>query len=237
MDHIDLQLRNDTANEYIKILEKGGNNQLASLIMQQDAARPHNARLHRYTECIQSKSNWAFGEIIDMLDPMDNDSFQSLNDGSLSRKAEIPAGDVSNALQRIQDQKPSPPFIYQNSIWNLMGISPTPVQWERVCYHMLKCIQGPRESNELALIVDQLIYPTDKWPPHLARRDLRRYTERRSYVESDGDQLPSISHRRMVRHFMSEMVARISVDLQNGRGHIPLAAPVIKIGFRINRRY
>ena len=91
-----------------------------------------------------------------------------------------------------------------------------------------------RESNELAMIVDQLIYPTEKRPPQLARRGLRRYTEWRSYVENDGDQLTSHSHRGMVRYFVSEMMDRIPIDLRSGRGHVPLAAPVIEIGFSID---
>ena len=37
---------------------------------------------------------------------MNNELLKSLIDGSLSRKAETSAGDVSNALQIIQDQNP-----------------------------------------------------------------------------------------------------------------------------------
>ena len=237
LDSTNPQIRNDIAHEYIDGLTKGGKAQLAFLIMKKDAAGPHITPLRRYTEGIESKRNWALSELIAILASMDNELLKSLIDGSLSRKAEIPTGDVSNALQRIQDHQSYQPSVYQNCICDLMGISPTPVQWECVCIHMLRYIQGGSESDELAMIVDQLIYPTDKWPPQLARRGLRRYTEWRSYVENDRDQLPSNSHRRMVRYFVSEIMDRISMDLRSGRVHIPLAAPGIEIGFSINPRH
>ena len=237
MDSTLPQNRNETANEYLQSLLESGKSHLAFLVMQRDASGQHSTPLRKYTEGERSNKVWALAEVTAILSSMDIELLKSLIDGSLSRKAEIPAGHVSNALLRIQDQNPSPPSIYQNCICDLMGMSPTPVQWERVCNHMLEYVQGGTESNELAMMVDQLIYPTDEWPPQLAKRGLRRYTEWRSYVENDGDQLPSISHRRMVRYFVSEMMDRISVDLQSGRGHIPLAAPVIEIGFSINARY
>lgn len=231
------QNRNETANEYMKNLIDSGKSKLAFLIMQKDASGPHNTPLRKYTQDTRSKKSWALSEITGILASMDHELLKSLIDGSLPRKAEIPAGQVSNALQRIQDQKPSPPSIYQNCICDQMGISPTPVQWELVCGHMLEYVQGGKESNELAMVVDQLIYPTDDWPPQLARRGLRRYTEWRSYIEGDGDRQPSFAHRGMVRYFVSEMMSRIKDDLQGGRGHIPLASPVIEIGFSINTNY
>lgn len=236
-DFTNVQTRNETASEYLETLSRKGKSQLAFLIMQKDAEGPHSTPLRRYTEGIHPKRSWALGEIIDILASMDSELLKSLIDGSLSRKAEIPAGQVSNALQRIQDQKPSPPSIYQNCICDQMGVSPTPVQWERVCEHMLEYVQGGKESNDLATVVDQLIYPTDDWPPQLARRGLRRYTEWRSYIEGDGDRQPSSAHRDMVRYFVSEMMNRIEDDLQSGRGYIPLAAPVIEMGFTINTHH
>lgn len=236
-DFTNPQARNETANEYLETLSRKGKSQLAFLIMQKDAEGPHNTPLRRYTEGIHSKKSWALGEIIDILASMDNELLKSLIDGLLSRKAEVPAGQVSNALQRIQDQKPSPPSIYQNCICDQMGVPPTPIQWELDCDHMLEYIDGGKESNDLAMSVDQLIYPTDIWPPQLARRGLRRYTEWRSYIEGDGDLQPSNAHRGMVRHFVSEMMNRIADDLQSGRGHITLAAPVIEVGFSINTHY
>ena len=228
------QNRNEIANEYLNTLLGKGKSQLALLVMQKDASGPHSTPLRRYTEGSYSEKNWALGEIISILASMDNELLKSLIDGSLSRKAEIPAFDVSNALQRMRDQKPYPPSIYQNCICDRMGISPTPIQWERVCNSMLEYIRGGDDSNDLAFKVDQLIYPTDQWPTHLARLGLRRYTEWRSFIEDDGDRRLSSRHRGMVRHFVSEMMIRIKVDLSSGKGNIPLAAPVIEIGFSIN---
>ena len=57
IDTTDLQIRNDTANEYIKTLAKGGMYQLASLIMQKDAEGSHSTPLRRHTEGDQSKRN------------------------------------------------------------------------------------------------------------------------------------------------------------------------------------
>ena len=231
------QNRNETAEEYLNTLKDSGKSELGFLIMEKDASGPHITPLREYTQGIHSKKCWALSEITCILASMDNELLKSLIDGSLPRKAEIPAGHVSNALQRIQDQNPSPPSIYQNCICDHLGISPTPVQWELVCNHMIEYIQGGKESNELATTVDQLIYPTDIWPPLLAKTGLRRYTEWRSFIEDDGDGQPSNAHRGMVRHFVSEMMNRIKDDLQSGRGHIPLAAPVIQLGFSINARY
>ena len=231
------QDRNETANEYLKTLLEKGKSDLAFLIMQRDASGSHSTPLRRYTQGSHPKKSWALSEIIGILASMDNELLKSLIDGSLSRKAEMHAGDVSNALQRMWDQNPSPPSIYQNCICDHMGISPTPVQWQNVCNSMLEYVQGGKESNDLATIVDQLIYPTDKWPPYLAKKGLRRYTEWRSYIEDDGDRAPSDRHRSMVRHFVSEMMNRIKGELESGRGHTPLAAPVTEIGFSINARY
>ena len=228
------QSRNETANEYLTTLIDAGKAELAYSIMQKDASGPHNTPLRKYTQGIHSQKSWALSEIIGILVSMDDELLKGLIDGSLSRKAEIPAGRVSNALQRIRDQSPSPPSIYQNCICDRMGISPTPVQWETVCSCMSEYVRGGKESDELAMTVDQLIYPTDKWPPSLAKEGLRRYTEWRSYMKDNGNRKPSTPHRDMVGHFVKEMTTRIKDDLQSGRGHIPLAAPVIEIGFTIN---
>ena len=115
-----------------------------------------------------------------------------------------------------------------------MGISPTPAQWQKVCVSMRKYVEGGPESDGLVEMVDQLIFPTDNWPPYLAKRGLRRYTEWRSYILNDGDREASSPHRKMVRYFVSQMMGRIETDLRSGKEHSPLAAPVIEIGFSIN---
>lgn len=227
------QNRNKMANEYLETLSKEGTAGLAWLVMQEDASGPHSTPLRKYTEGTRPKKTWALSEIIDILVSMNTELMKSLIDGSLSRKAEITTGEVSIALQRILDQKPLPPSIYQNCICDAMGISPTPLQWERVCTLMLEYVRGGNESDDLAILVDQLVRPTEEWPPHLAKRGLRRYTEWRSFIVDDGDTAPSRRHRDMVRRFVSEMLKRIEGDLQNGKGNIPLAAPVIEIGFSI----
>ena len=113
-------------------------------------------------------------------------------------------------------------------------MSPTPLQWEVGCGQMRVYVQGGTESDELAENVDRLISPSADWPARLARKGLRRYTEWRSYIEGHGDKTPSSIHRQMVRYFVSQMEARITPDLQARRGHVPLTAPVIEIGFSIN---
>lgn len=227
------QDRNETANAYLESLGKGKTH-LAFLIMQEDASGPQDTPLRGYTQGTHAKKSWAMKEILDILASMENELLKSLIDGSLPKKAEITGSAVWRALQRMAGQNPSPPSIYQNCICDHMGLSPTPRQWECVCSFMLLYIKGGQESDDLAMEVDQLIYPTQKWPPRLARLGLRRYTEWRSYVEDDGDRNPSSRHRQMVKHFVSEMRSRIEGDLQSGKGNIPLAAPVIEIGFSIN---
>ena len=226
--------RNDTATEYTRVLNFEGKARLANLIMKKAAASHHNTPLSSYTGAQLSKRSWALSEIITILATMDTDLLTALIDGSLPRKAEVPLGAVSNALQRMSEQKPMPPSIYMNCISDRMGISPTPFHWQTVCHHMMLYVSGGAESDALAGIVDQLIYPNPKWPQSVAQLGLRRYTEWRSYIEGDGDRYPSHRHRHMVRHFVTEMQARIDADVGAGKGSVPFAAPVIEIGFSIN---
>ena len=225
--------RNEDADQYLQALEKG-RLELLRTIIQSEGRRQDAKPLQRFRETSRQHSKWAPMEVADILVSMDMDVLRALIDGSLIREYEIPSGWISQILQEMENQRPPPPSIYQNSICDGIGMSPTPLQWEVVCGQMRVYVQGGTESDELAEKVDQLISPSADWPARLAREGLRRYTEWLPYNEGHGDKSPSSVHRQMVRYFASQMEARIAPDLQAGRGHVPLTAPVIEIGFSSN---
>ena len=226
--------RNETADQYLRALSEKGKFGLLLSIVDRDRENVHRSPLRNFTDKGEQHSEWIGMELADILVSMDIEVLKALIDGSLTRKSEIPLSKVSSMLQQIERQTPAPPSIYQNAICDRMGLSPTPAQWQNVCDHMIAYVAGGKESDGLAESVDQLVYPSNKWPPHLARIGLRRYTEWRSYIDQDGDRHPSTSRRQMVRYFARQMQDRIKADLQTGKGHIPLTAPVIEIGFSID---
>ena len=226
--------RNEIADQYLRALSEKGKFGLLLAIVDRDTENIHRSPLRNFIDKGERHSKWIGTELADILVSMDIEVLKALIDGSLTRKSEIPLSKVSSVLQRIERQTPAPPSIYQNAICDRMGLSPTPAQWQNVCDHMIAYVAGGKESDGLAESVDQLVYPSNKWPPHLARIGLRRYTEWRSYIDQDGDRHPSTSRRQMVRYFARQMQDRIKADLQTGKGHIPLTAPVIEIGFSID---
>lgn len=226
--------RNEMAVAYLQALAKGGKAELAAEIISKDQQSTYRTPLRTFTQGIPTHLEWVLTELISILAAMNLEVIKALIDGSLPRKAEISNTEVSNALERLKDQRPVPPAIYMNTICDPTGISPTPRQWLEVYIFMFKYVSPGKESDDLAAIVDQLIHPEERWPVTLAKKGLRRYTEWRTFVEMDGDHHPNQLRRRMVQYFASEMQVRVGNEIAEGRGHIPLAAPVTEIGFSIN---
>lgn len=228
--------RNATADAYLEALARGGKAELAAEIITKDQQSPYRTPLRQFTQGAHTNLEWALEELIGILAAMNTEVVKALIDGSLTRQAELSHSEVSNALETLRDQQPIPPAIYMNSICDPLGVSPTPLQWLTICDLMILYVSVGRESDDLAIVVDQLIHPEDKWPTRLAKKGLRRYTEWRTFVESDGDQYPNDSHRQMVKYFAAEMRARVDKEIEAGQSYSPLEAPVIEIGFSIDWR-
>jgi len=219
--------RNDTADEYLRILETEGKVGLAFCVLKNELAGPVTPLRTHLNPNRPEEKKWAVSEIFGIFNGMNIETLKALIDGSLSRKAEIPFREVWGNLQHINRPQITRPSIYCNCICDAMGISPTPAQWKMVCEKMSYYTQP--ESNKFAVVIDQLIYPSKRWPKDLAFKNLRRYTEWRSWL-NDGDSHPDHNHRKMVRYFVSQMLGR----LENQPEHVPLSAPVVEIGFSID---
>lgn len=168
-------------------------------------------------------------DTIAMLISMDRDVLESILDGSLSRKREIPGTEVSNALNRIE-ARPAQPGTYRNVICDLQGYSPTPSHWMLVTSLMLQYVARGHSGDSLAASVDQIIHPSGKWPVRLAAKGLRRYTEYTSYIV-DEDPYSCDHRRRIVTDFALAMDNRCLVEKGQGRAHVPLSSPVDEVGF------
>ena len=222
------------AEEYMRILETEGKAGLAKAIMDKEKDGPktslRDAVGHPKTRMNHER------EILIMLASMDIHLLKAIIQGQVSRKAETPGDPVWTSLELINDPKVVQPSIYMNSICDCMGISPTPEQWDEICDYMYMYADRGDKHNKFAAEIDQLIYPTDKWPLQKAERGLRRYTDWKP-SSKNGNSSPSLERRQMVRHFVSEMKSRIQAERAKGRCHIPFSAPVIEIGFSINSHH
>lgn len=216
-----------TAEEYLQVLRLEGKLGLALRVIDKEIDGPPTP-LRKYADASDIKEKkWAHSEIFAIFNAMDLELLKALIEGQLPRKAEIPFHQVWTALEQVNRPEITRPSIYMNSICDRMGISPTPAQWESVCEHMELYIRS--DGNDLAATVDQLIHPSQNWPKDLARRNLRRYTEWRSWLNNE-DSHPDVHHRKMVQYFASEMRKRIEGQAR----HVPLSSPVIEIGYSLN---
>ena len=222
------------AEEYMSILETEGKAELAKAIMAKEKDGPKTS-LRDAVGDPKSRLNHE-REILIMLVSMDIHLLKAIIQGQVSRKAETPGDPVWTSLEVINDPKVVQPSIYMNSICDCMGISPTPEQWDEICDYMYMYVDKGDKHNKFAAEIDQLIYPTDKWPLQKAERGLRRYTDWKP-SSKNGNSSPCLERRQMVRHFISEMKGRIQVERAKGRCHVPFAAPVIEIGFSINSHH
>ena len=173
----------------------------------------------------------AMEELVVILASMNEDLLKAIIDGSLPQKAELLHTEVWNALEKIPMDEHTP-SIYVNCVCDGIGLSPTPTHCQVICELMSTYIGETVEGNDLARKVDQLIYPSESWPTELADRGLRRYTEWRSYLERR--KLRPSGRRTLVAYFLEQMKERITKEVKLGRAHVPLAAPVIEVGFTIN---
>ncbi len=218
--------RNSAADEYLKALEERGIPGLAYFVLDKESKDPKSSLRHVLK--MDDKRKLMFCEVIAIISYMGIELVEALIEGQIFRKGMVPFGEVDRALQRFNPPKTVQPSIYINCICDAMGISPTPAHWRFVCDKMLEYIKVGKASDDLAIVVDQLIHPTTKWPAQLANRGLRRYTEWKSYL-IDEDLYPCDGRREMVRYFVDQMRKRIEVE----DDHVPLGAPVIEIGFSI----
>ena len=222
------------AEEYMRILETEGKMGLAKAIMYKEKDGPKTS-LRDAVGDPSTRINHQ-REILVMLASMDVHLLKAIIQGQVSRKAETPGDPVWTSLEVINDPKVVQPSIYMNIICDSMGISPTPEQWDEICDYMYMYVDRGDKHNKFAADVDQLIYPTDKWPLQKTERGLRRYTDWKP-SSKNGNSSPCLERRQMVRHFVSEMKSRIQVERAKGRCHIPFSAPVIEIGFSINSHH
>ena len=219
--------RNSIADEYMRVLEAKGKGGLALFLLEAGLKEP-GMPLALMLDTSEEKK-FALAEIIGILNSMDTELIKALVEGLVSKKAAIPGHNVNQVLSRFNPPKMIQPSIYMNSICDGMGISPTPAQWRLVCDQMMEYVGQSHASDEMAAEIDQLIYPSTRWPAELARKGLRRYTEWKSYLV-DEDRFPCTGRRDIVRYFVDRMRHRIETE----KDHIPLDAPVIEIGFSID---
>ena len=226
--------RNSIADAYLDALAKG-KSYLATEIIDKDRTGQHQTPMRTYTTGSWAKKHFVLGELLCILASVDTVLLEALIDGSLAQKAEMPGHNVFKSMFRTSSVNLQPPSIYLNCICDRKGISPTPFHWQVICEKMLEYVaSNSRSGDDLAYHVDQIIAPDVKWPRTLARQGLRRYTEWRTYVENDGDTYPDSTRRKMVKYFVSQMMARIKPQIDDGKGCVPLAAPVVNVGFSKN---
>ena len=194
------------AEEYLRVLEVEGKTGLVKAIMDQENDGLKTS-LRYAVEDPSSRMNHQ-REILIMLASMDIHLLKAIIQGQVSCKAETPSDPVWTSLELINDPKVVQPSIYMNTIWNRMGVSPTPEQWDEICDFMHMCVDRGDKHNAFAAQIDQLVYATDKWPLKKAERGLRRYTDWKP-SSKNANPSPCQERRRMVRHFVSEMKSRI----------------------------
>ena len=224
------------ADEYLQILETEGKAELLKAIMEKEKDGLKTP-LREVVKDPAIRANHE-REILIMLASMDTHLLKAIIQGQVSRKAETPGDPVWTALKHLNDPKVVQPSIYMNSICDSMGISPTPEQWDEICDYMHMYAERGDEQlkNKFAAEIDQLIHPTEKWPPQKAERGLRRYTDWKP-SSKNGNSSPCLERRQMVCHFVSEMKGRIKVEKSMGRRLNPFSAPVIEVGFSINSHH
>jgi hypothetical protein len=217
--------RNKTADEYLGVLETEGKGGLAMHVLNKEINGPRTPL--RKAMATPDVKGYLFSEILDMFASWDMAILKALIEGQLPRKAEIQFRDVYTALQRINRRDIIQPSIYLNCICDRKGISPTPTQWRAVCELMEIYITS--KGNELAAKVDRLIHPSKQWPVTLAAKNLRRYTEWKSWLQ-DEDRYPDTAHREMVSYFAGQVCQRV----QSLPRDVPLRDPLIEIGYSVN---
>ena len=217
--------RNKTADLYLKALEEDGKTGLALCIIEQEK-KGELTQLRTMTLDSPHAAREACRQLAYMLYSMDTSVLKAIIQGQLPRLAEVESGAVHRKIRDLNEKEYVQPGTYMNCICDYAGMSPTPMQWTKVCELMLRYVQNDDEFNKLAELVDQQVHPKHDWPKDLAHKGLRRYTEWRSYIEN-GSLYPDITHRKWVRYFVDQLKMR----MQGQPYHAPLSVPVIEIGF------
>ncbi|KAL8927701.1 MAG: hypothetical protein Q9208_002116 [Pyrenodesmia sp. 3 TL-2023] len=221
--------RNEIAKEYVGSYGKDGVPGLRKLLLSQEKDMPQSP-LRSLPDTVEKKD-----ELVRNLDlilaSIDERLLEAIINGQVARQAQDPRSALSSRLKRMQKSpEEQPPSIYINTLCDEEGISPTPYQWRAICELMDLYIQCGEESDSLAVCVDQLIYPTDKWPPSRRGplRKLRRYAEFETWTQNESD-LVCTHRRRTIADFVANM--RFRLESEEKLEHKPLTAPVIEVGF------
>ncbi|KAL9023097.1 MAG: hypothetical protein Q9196_007389 [Gyalolechia fulgens] len=222
--------RNDTAEEYLIKWEEEGITGLVRLLLEQEE-RMEQSPLREWPED-QGESDELFQALVLILASIDEQLLKAIINGQVARHSQIPNDPVSSILMRINHRSDPPPSIYINSICDAEGMSPTPFQWRLICESMNLYVLGNRESDELAIDVDQLIHPSEQWPKPTTRARARshRYTEWGTRIRDESD-LVCVHRRETISEFAGNMQERLDQEYAAKRKHTPLTAPVVEVGF------
>ena len=157
--------RNTVADSYIQVLNNYGLVELAGHILDKEIGRePSEGPRTRMNKLRPESFEYESirKSVISVIVSMHPAILTALIDGQLSRKAEVGCGEVANALLVMQRQQPQPAVYYQ-SLCDHQGISPTARQWLSICGVMDSYINDGKASNQLAVVIDQLIAPIKNW--------------------------------------------------------------------------
>lgn len=217
--------RNNEADGYLDTLSKHGIEGLTELLIRKEVQEQKSS-------LIVLPTDQSFRWVICMMASIDPELLKAIIEGQVARKAEILTTSLSNRLDRILNQTDHPPSIYQNALCDHEGISPTPVQWYEICDLMqLYVDDNSIEGDDLAAKVDQIIHPSPHWPvPARKERGLRRYTEWSSFLREESYEHAS-GRRMIIYDFAEQLKKRLDKEIAYGRGHVPLVAPVVEVGF------
>lgn len=233
--YIDLETprpHNEVSTRYIRTLEQNGVSILALEILDDEIGRrlPEGPKspLHRLKRDTP-EWNSTYTNLVAMLLSMKQEILISIIDGSLSRKAEIPFRDVSNALKKSK-RRQSQPGTYINIPSDRQGYSPTPYQWLTICEQMTTYAALDHSGDGLAALVDKAVAANDEWPDRLASKGLRRYLDW-DFRKQDDIRWRSEPRRDRLHEFVSALRTRCNREVNEGRRHAPLTAPIIEVGF------
>ncbi|KAL8923389.1 MAG: hypothetical protein Q9208_004659 [Pyrenodesmia sp. 3 TL-2023] len=217
--------RNDEAAEYLNVLRQEHIEGLTEFLVRREVECRKSAMkelpgVEPYKWCVA------------MMASIDPDLLKAIIEGQVEKKSRMSGSAVSNCLRRLASNSNPPPSIYQNAICDREGISPTPFQWRKICHLMQVYVSDNENGNQLAMRVDQLIYPVERWPVPTTPRQARF----RRYTEGNHDGLENCTsicgnRRTTVWEFTEQMAKRLDTDSEEGREHVPLAAPVVQMGF------
>ncbi len=220
--------RNATSDRYLQTLDQYGVTPLTKVILEDsvNALPAERTQLATMAESAEGLRE-ACRQIVMMLHSMSTALLRAIIQGQVPRLAAWKSGEVFDALWILNEgEEFEKPGIYLQSICDEAGFSPSAAQWLEVMDLMIVYIGNDKASEELAIEVDQTLHPESRWSDTLATKGLRRYMDRRSYLDK-GRNEPDKHRRKMVRYFIDQLRFR----LQNKTLHVPMKVPVVEIGF------